>query len=303
MLCAVSLAKNGGERHEQRRLRGFDREGPACWLGGMDDISRSSAARALLRWYAEMGVDEAVGVDPANFFAEPAPASAPPSDQPVPTRPPAAPLVAAAAPAMPADEAVRQAEITARSCASHEALAEALSCFDGCGLKASARTTVFCDGVPGSRLLVIGEAPGRDEDRMGLPFVGRAGQLLDKMLAAIGRSRQTDTLISNVIYWRPPGNRAPTQIEIAICKPFVERLIEVTAPTAILLAGSAPTQALLGLAGIMRARGAWREIETASGYRVPALPTLHPAFLLRQPAMKRLAWADLLSLDRRLRDG
>lgn len=274
----------------------------------MHDPTRREAARALLRRYADMGVDEAVGAAPANFFAqgaptlpEPAPAVAAPRAEPPPRA--ATPVFAPAAAPIPADEAIREAERIARACATHDELGAALAAFDGCGLKAGARTTVFCDGVPGSRLLVIGEAPGRDEDRLGLPFVGRAGQLLDRMLAAIGRSRQTDTLISNVIYWRPPGNRAPTQIEIAICKPFVERLIELTAPSAILLAGSAPTQALLGLAGIMRARGAWREIETASGYRVSALPTLHPAFLLRQPAQKRLAWSDLLSLDRRLRDG
>ncbi len=285
----------------------------------MHHVTAHDAARALLRWYAEMGVDEAVGVEPANFFSASAPraATAPspvreaiafrapdPAFQPKPATPvPATPVFASSAAPMPADEAVRLAEQSARACMSHDELGRALANFEGCGLKAGARSTVFCDGVPGAKLLVIGEAPGRDEDAMGLPFVGRAGQLLDKMLASIGRSRKTDTLISNVIYWRPPGNRAPTQIEIAICKPFVERLIELTAPSAILLAGSAPTQALLGLAGIMRARGAWRDVATASGYRVRALPTLHPAFLLRQPAQKRLVWADLLSLDRHLRDG
>src|SRR5690606_20658015 len=139
-------------------------------------------------------------------------------------------------------------------------------------LKAGARNTVFSDGVPGARLLVIGEAPGRDEDALGKPFVGRAGQLLDKMLAAIGRSRATDTLISNVVYWRPPGNRAPTQAEIAACRPFVERLIELTQPAAIMLAGGVPTQAMIGASGIMRARGAWRDVTLASGAAFPALP-------------------------------
>ncbi|MEQ8749406.1 MAG: uracil-DNA glycosylase, partial [Amphiplicatus sp.] len=160
---------------------------------------------------------------------------------------------------------------------------------------------LFSDGVPGADLLVIGEAPGREEDMTGKPFVGRAGQLLDRMLAAIGRSRTTNTLISNVIYWRPPGNRTPTQIEMAICRPFVERLIELTEPKAALLAGGAAMQAMLGVSGIMRARGIWREIETASGYKVPALPVFHPAFLLRSPAQKRHAWADLLALDERLK--
>jgi DNA polymerase len=296
------LAKNAARRHAPRRLgnSSFDLGAPACCLAPMHELTRREAARALLRWYAEMGVDEAVGALPANAFAPEAAAA--PAVRPAPVREPSTPVFAAPSTGLPADEAVREAERLATSCKSHEELCAAVGAFEGCGLRAGARSTVFCDGVPGARLLVIGEAPGRDEDRLGLPFVGRAGQLLDRMLAAIGRSRKNDTLISNVIYWRPPGNRAPTQIEIAICRPFVDRLIELTAPTAVLLAGSAPTQALLGLVGIMRARGIWREIETASGYRVAALPTLHPAFLLRSPAQKRLAWADLLSLDHRLRD-
>ena len=154
--------------------------------------------------------------------------------------------------------------------------------------------------VFGAPLLVIGEAPGKDEDLIGKPFVGRAGQLLDRMLAAIGRSRKENVLISNVIYWRPPGNRTPAQAEIAVCKPFVERLIDLTAPKAIMLAGGVPTQALLGASGIMRARGLWRDIDLPSGRSFPALPVFHPAFLLRQPAHKRLAWRDLQSLAARL---
>jgi DNA polymerase len=203
---------------------------------------------------------------------------------------------------MPADEAARDAERLARACASFDDLAAAVASFEGCPLKPGARSTVFTDGVPGARLLIIGEAPGRDEDRLGKPFVGRAGQLLDRMLAAIGRSRATDTLISNVVFWRPPGNREPTHVEVAICRPFVDRLIELTNPRAILLAGAAPTRALLGLNGIMRARGNWRDIETAGGAKIAALPMFHPAFLLRQPSQKRLAWSDLLALDARLRD-
>ncbi|MBY0423248.1 MAG: uracil-DNA glycosylase, partial [Parvularculaceae bacterium] len=170
----------------------------------------------------------------------------------------------------------------------------------GCPLKAGARTTVFADGVWGADLLVIGEAPGRDEDLAGRPFVGRAGQLLDRMLAAIGRRRAENALISNVVFWRPPGNRTPTQLEIAVCKPFVERLVELTKPKAVMLAGGVPTQALLLLPGITRARGQWRTLTTSSGYSVPALPIFHPAFLLRQPAQKRFAWADLLTLEHRL---
>jgi DNA polymerase len=268
----------------------------------MADFSRRDAARALLLWYRDMGVDEAVGPAPADFFA--AADRAPPAASPPAAPPRAIPqaTVAAAGPAIPADEAALKADAAARGCATFEALAEAVAAFDGCPLKAGARTTVFTDGVPGAPLLVIGEAPGRDEDRLGKPFVGRAGQLLDRMLAAIGRSRATDALISNVVYWRPPGNREPTQIEIAICRPFVDRLIELTRPRAILLAGAAPTRALLGVNGIMRARGVWREIETGGGAKFPALPIFHPAFLLRQPAQKRLAWSDLLALAARLTD-
>ncbi|HXI88248.1 MAG TPA: uracil-DNA glycosylase, partial [Parvularculaceae bacterium] len=204
--------------------------------------------------------------------------------------------------AVPADEAVRLAESAARGPLDHVGLAAAVAAFNACPLKAGARSTVFCDGVPGAPLLVIGEAPGRDEDRIGRPFVGRAGQLLDRMLAAIGRSREKDVLISNIVYWRPPGNREPTHVEIAICQPFVERLVELTRPKAIMLAGGAPARALLGVTGIMRARGVWRELELSSGARFSALPVFHPAFLLRTPVQKRLAWADLLSLEKHLRN-
>ena len=274
-------------------------------------------AAALLRWYAEMGVDEAVASAPADLYAwrveerAPAPpqASAPPprpearpQPGPQPQRP-QTPLFKTGDAPPSADEAAAEAAALAGACDSFEALKKAVAAFDGCPLKEGARSTVFADGTPGADLLVIGEAPGRDEDRIGKPFVGRAGQLLDRMLAAIGRSRQENVLISNVIYWHPPGNRTPTQAETAVCRPFVERLIELTNPKAVMLAGGAPMQALLGITGIMRARGVWREIETASGARFPALPIFHPAFLLRQPAQKRLAWNDLLSLQARLRDG
>lgn len=258
----------------------------------MPKIDQAEKARALLRWYVDAGVDEAVAPTPIDRFA-PRPAAIakqPPITVIAPTRQPSA------------DEAIELARKAAAASSTFEELASAIAAFDGCPLKPGARNTVFADGVPGAPLLVVGEAPGRDEDAIGKPFVGRAGQLLDKMLAAIGRSRTRDVLISNVVYWRPPGNRAPTLAEIAICRPFVERLIELTRPKAVMLAGGVPTQALLGAAGIMRARGQWRPIALASGDRVDALPVFHPAFLLRQPAQKRLAWADLQTLARRLRD-
>jgi len=262
----------------------------------MQDIDQSEATLALLRWYLDAGVDEAVAAEPVDHFQLVAPAKTPEKTK-------SASVTHIARTAQPsADEAASLAARAAAACNSHEELAVAVAAFEGCPLKAGARNTVFSDGIPGAPLLIIGEAPGRDEDAFGKPFVGRAGQLLDKMLAAIGRSRSADTLISNVVYWRPPGNRAPTQAEIAICKPFVERLIELTAPKAIMLAGGVPMQALIGISGIMRARGAWRDLTLASGVSYPALPIFHPAFLLRQPAQKRLAWADLQTLDAGLRD-
>ncbi len=265
--------------------------------------SEKDAARAILRWYAEMGVDEAVAAAPADLQTwgkterSPAPK---PRAEPISAGPVATPIFDSQTLAVPADEAIASAKAIAAGCDSFEALERAVLDFEGCPLKAGARNTVFADGVPGADLLVIGEAPGRDEDSIGKPFVGRAGQLLDKMLAAIGRSRTENVLISNVIYWRPPGNRTPTPIETSICRPFVDRLIDITKPKALVLAGGAPTQALLGLKGIMRARGVWREIETSDGTPIPVMPIFHPAFLLRQPANKRLAWHDLLSLQARL---
>ena len=258
------------------------------------------AARAVLRWHADMGVDEAVGAAPFDWYAPSEPAPAASHSKRVQTAPAEAPRIALVAPAASADEAARAAALAAAAAMTFDALEAAVRAFDGCSLKPGARNTVFADGVPGAELLVIGEAPGREEDATGKPFVGRAGQLLDRMLAAIGRSRASNTLISNVVYWRPPGNRAPTQIELAVCRPFVESLIELTAPKVVLIAGGVSLQALLGLPSIMRARGVFRTIETKSGFRVDALPVFHPAFLLRSPAQKRLAWADLVALERRL---
>lgn len=269
----------------------------------MQEGERASAAEALLRWYVDAGVDEAVAAAPVNHFERTTGKREPQSPRPATPRPQPAPIAIITPSAQPsADEAASLAAGMARECANFEELKAAVEAFTACPLKAGARNTCFADGIAGAALLVIGEAPGRDEDAIGKPFVGRAGQLLDKMLAAIGRSRGADTLISNVVYWRPPGNRAPTQSEIAICRPFVERLIELTAPTAVMLAGGVPTQALIGAAGIMRARGQWREIRLGSGVGVPALPVFHPAFLLRQPSQKRLAWADLQTLAARLRE-
>ncbi len=268
----------------------------------MVEGSQANAARALLHWYAEMGVDEAVAASPADLYSwtRAEEAAAPRIGRAAASAAPAPEIAVPEAITISTDEAIKAAEAAAARCDSFEALEAAVMAFEGCPLKAGAKNTVFTDGVPGADLLVIGEAPGSEEDRLGKPFVGRAGQLLDRMLAAIGRSRSDNVLISNVIFWRPPANRTPTALETAVCRPFVDRLIELTAPKAVLIAGGAPLQALLGVTGIMRARGVWRDIETAGGMRVPALPMYHPAFLLRQPAGKRLAWADLQTLQTRL---
>ncbi len=170
-----------------------------------------------------------------------------------------------------------------------------LAGFDGCGLKATAKNLCFYRGAAQARLMLIGEAPGRDEDLAGKPFVGRAGQLLDKMLAAIGLT-EADVHITNIVYWRPPGNRTPTPQEAQVCRPFLERQVELVAPDLVLLLGGAAAKEVLGVTdGIMRVRGKWREM-TLGERTVRAIATLHPAYLLRTPAAKRLAWRDLLAV-------
>ena len=236
----------------------------------------------------------------------------PPRRRPRPTcrpgRPPPPAAPSAAEPGeLSTDEAIAAARDAAEAASTIEELAAAITAFEGCPLKAGARQTVVYDGVVGADLLIIGEAPGRDEDRIGKPFVGRAGQLLDRMLAAIGRSRAqgdglADTCITNAIFWRPPGNRTPTDAEKAICLPFVRRFIELSAPKVIVLTGNVSTQSLFpGAPGITRSRGKWRDWPGPDGSDIPVLPIFHPAYLLRSPAQKRLAWADLLQISERLR--
>jgi uracil-DNA glycosylase len=187
------------------------------------------------------------------------------------------------------------ARAAAREAGSLEELRATLADFDGCGLKATAKNLCFYRGAAQSRLMLIGEAPGRDEDMQGKPFVGRAGQLLDKMLAAIGLT-EADVHITNIVYWRPPGNRTPTPQEAQVCRPFIERQVELVAPDFVLLLGGAAAKEVLGVTdGIMRTRGKWREL-TLGDRKVRALATLHPAYLLRTPAAKRLAWRDLLAV-------
>lgn len=273
--------------------------------------SATEAAAALMDWYIRSGVTTIEGVTPSNFadWSGRAPRLTPPpkladmAESPSPT----VVQVSSDDGPMPTNEAAAMAKSLAGQASTIDELARAIEGFDGCALKPGARNTVVFDGVPGAPLLVIGEAPGRDEDAEGKPFVGRAGQLLDRMLAAIGCARsptgtQTPACITNAIYWRPPGNRAPTKAELAICLPFLERFIALSAPQAIVLAGNVPNGALFpGAPGITRARGKWNAWPGPRG-DIPVLPMFHPAFLLRQPLQKRLAWADLLTVEARLSD-
>ena len=256
----------------------------------------------LLRWYVEMGVDEAIGEQPNDRFAPPAPAAPRPLPKP-PAMPSPLPRVAATvAPAAAAGSAAASARALAEAAATVAALAAAVAAFEGCALKRTATNTVFGDGVVGAPLLVIGEAPGAEEDRIGRPFVGRSGQLLDRMLAAIGHDRARNAYITNVIYWRPPGNRKPTPEETGACAPFVWRLIALLAPRAVMLCGGTATAALLDRQeGITRLRGQWFDLAVPGLARpVPAIASYHPSFLLRAPARKGEAWRDVLAVQARL---
>jgi DNA polymerase len=194
---------------------------------------------------------------------------------------------------------VDNARALAAAADSIAALRAAVASFEGCALKSTARNTVFSDGQDDAPVLIIGEAPGKEEDEQGKPFVGRSGQLLDRMLAHIGLDRKTNVLISNTIFWRPPGNRDPTQGEIVACLPFVERLIELSRPKLLILTGKAAAHTVLRREeGVMKLRGR-RLLYTREGLELPVntMVMLHPAYLLRQPQQKRLAWADLLLAD------
>ena len=201
---------------------------------------------------------------------------------------------------MPDEAQVARARAEAREAKTLDELRERLAAFDGCNLKFTAKNLVFADGNPEGGLMLIGEAPGRDEDLEGLPFVGRSGKLLDRMLAAIGLDR-TQVYIANTVPWRPPGNRTPTELETEICRPFIERQIELADPKVLVSLGAPSARTLMGVReGILRARGKWRTHTTASGKDIPGMPTLHPAYLLRNPAHKKLAWRDFLEIKARL---
>ena len=251
-------------------------------------------ARALLDWQVELGVTDAICDAPVNRYEVPAAVDKPKAA--------AAPSHITKGPVETVTvDGVAAAQAAADGAQTLEALREAMMRFEHCDLKKGARNLVFSDGTPGARVMLVGEAPGRDEDREGKPFVGRAGQLLDKMLDAIdmGRTRQdAPVYITNVLPWRPPQNRDPKPDEIAMMKPFLLRHIALAKPDVLVIVGNWSCQALLGKRGITRLRGQWTQ---AAG--LPALPMFHPAYLLRAPEFKREAWADLLSLKARLRDG
>lgn len=260
----------------------------------MESLQDCELALALLAWQVELGADEAICDAPVNRYAESvvAPATAPRRE-------------GAPATALPPDrdagpDPVAAAQASAQAAPDLAALRAAMAGYDHCALKQGARTLVFADGLPGARVLVLGEAPGREEDLAGRPFVGAAGQLLDLMLSAIGLDRAaTDpdraAYITNVLPWRPPQNRDPSPAEIAMMRPFVERHIVLARPQMLVLMGNHACDAVLGQRGILRLRGHWTE---ALG--LPVLPMTHPSYLLRNPAAKRDAWADLLSLRARL---
>lgn len=267
------------------------------------------AAHALLDFYVGAGVDLALDETPHDRFAEalarrdaaqarsPAPEPRPlPPLEPLMGKPEAVRPVPKAATAAP-EEATLAARELARAAATLQELEAIVAAFEGCALKVSAKSLAFADGNPNGRVMLIGEAPGGEEDRVGKPFVGRAGQLLDRMLGSIGLDR-SQVYIANIVPWRPPGNRTPTPQEIAICLPFITRQIELAAPDVLVCLGGPSTQTLLGAKdGILRTRGRWFSYQ-AGAREIRALACLHPAYLLRQPLQKRLAWRDLLALKR-----
>lgn len=273
----------------------------------------SAAMLSALAWQIELGATEAIGENALDRFEESAPKPEAKLATPVATatsQPDASPAIprasdgdANAAPdARPEQAQAPQSDAAAlaRTADSLDALAKVMQDWDGSPLKAGARNFVFADGLAGASVMVIGEAPGADEDRMGKPFVGRAGQLLDRMLAAIGLARtapapEKAVYIANILPWRPPGNRTPSEQEALSFLPFMERHIELAKPDVILSMGNTPTKAMLRTAtGIKRMRGTWVR-HPATG--VPVMPTFHPAYLLRQSADKRLAWRDLLAVQ------
>ncbi|MEH2512378.1 uracil-DNA glycosylase family 4 [Nitrobacteraceae bacterium AZCC 1564] len=265
---------------------------------------RAPSARELLAFYLEAGVDCALSDEPVNWLSEDIAAAEQPATKPVQFRtanvaPPPPPQRILAEPAPPPDAAIASAREIAPTAASLQELRTLLEAFDGCALKATATRLVFADGNPQARIMFVGEAPGRDEDLEGLPFVGRSGKLLDLMMASIGLDR-TSAYIANVIPWRPPGNRDPSPQETQICLPFIRRQIELVDPDVLVCLGKPSSQAVLDVKdGIMKTRGKWIDYNTGTR-KIRAMATFHPAYLLRQPIYKRLTWQDLRTIKKAL---
>ena len=263
----------------------------------------------LLRQQSEAGCTDVLADAPVNHYETPTPPAPPNAMQEAPqAAPDKAPPPDAVTPKLaqphptPADTQASHDGATALASAAEtlDALRAAMDAFDGCALKATAKNLVFSDGAANAKIMLIGEAPGQDEDRQGKPFVGRSGQLLDVMLAAIGLTRAENLYIANVVPWRPPGNRTPSIDEIALCKPFIQRHIELVQPDILLLVGNISNKSLLETTtGITKLRGQWQEYDMA-GKPVKALPLLHPAYVLRRPETKADMWADLCTLKKEL---
>jgi len=278
-----------------------DADGADDHMANIDGTTDKRDLADLLAWYAAMGVDVALEETPVDRLAKPAEPPRhseplpPPVAEPVQAPPPRALIAPTQRSAQPPAETERMARAAAMEAANLDELRQALERYDGCNLRQTATQLVFADGNPASRVMLVGEAPGRDEDIQGLPFVGRSGRLLDRMLAAIGLDR-TSVYIANVVPWRPPGNRTPTPQETAACRPFIQRQIQLADPDFLVCLGApAAAELMNNRAGILRFRGQWREYDTGNR-TIRAIATLHPAYLLRQPLQKRLAWRDFLAL-------
>jgi uracil-DNA glycosylase len=282
--------------------------GGVAMLNHAMTAERDKAARDILAFYLEAGVDGVLVEEPVDRFAEPAPAPraeraavAPAAREakPAPRLDRAPPPLPGTAAPPPPDQAMMAAREAAGAAKDLDELRAILERFEGCALRNTATQLVFSAGNPQARVMLVGEAPGRDEDIEGQPFVGRSGKLLDRMLAAIGLDR-SQVYIANVIPWRPPGNRTPTPQESQICLPFIRRQIELANPDILVCMGNPATQTLLEVReGITRTRGRWFKYDTGAR-EIRAIPTLHPAYLLRQPLSKRLAWRDFLAVKKAL---
>jgi DNA polymerase len=278
-------------------------------MSSKDDLTDLplSAPQAMeaLRWWTRVGVTDALDEAPHNRLADGLglrqnPRDAQKASQSLRQSAPEIETRSRVPQHVPGTQPPEAGESSARALADAapdlETLRAAMANFEGCALKRTATQLVFADGVPGSRVMLVGEAPGGDEDRIGRPFVGRAGQLLDRMLNSIGLDRQ-NVYIANVVPWRPPGNRTPTPQETQMCLPFIERQIHLANPEYLVCLGGSAVRTLLGAErGVMRTRGSWFTYPRQSARQIPALAMLHPAFLLRQPAHKRFAWADMRAL-------